>query len=330
MITFYIWVVAGILLWLHFLWSRRRFYKLMLEIPGPKGVPFLGTVPEYVINKLQIIQRTKHMDIYGSTILIWMGINPVLLTRDPKIAEDILISSQCLNRASNITKPISDTFESGLLTLREPEWQQRRRNLNSSFKPNLLLNFVPIFNSEATILVNIMDNFVGQKDVLPHLLRWSFRTGCQTILGTEVKEDLDNTLIESWQSVLRSIMLCIALPFPRNKIFSSIFGFERRRAKHLDRLNAFMDDILQQKLRKISQNELDSPIVINRLVDLFRSGQIGYNHIKGECNSTIIASLETTALTVTHTLILLAMFPEYQDITFEELKMVLPTSEESM
>lgn len=58
------------------------------------------------------------MDIYGSTILIWMGINPVLLTRDPKIAEDILISSQCLNRASNITKPISDTFESGLLTLR--------------------------------------------------------------------------------------------------------------------------------------------------------------------------------------------------------------------
>lgn len=86
--------------------------------------------------------------------------------------------------------------------------------------------------------------------------------------------------------------------------------------------------ILQQKLRKISQNELDSPIVINRLVDLFRSGQIGYNHIKGECNSMIIASLETTALTVTHTLILLAMFPEYQDITFEELKMVFPTSGE--
>lgn len=84
--------------------------------------------------------------------------------------------------------------------------------------------------------------------------------------------------------------------------------------------------VLQEKLN--SQNDLDSPIIINRLVDLFRNGQIGYDHIKGECNSMMIASLETTALTVTHTLILLAMFPEYQDIAFEELRTVFPTSGE--
>nr|XP_017098601.2 probable cytochrome P450 313a3 [Drosophila bipectinata] len=173
-----------------------------------------------------------------------------------------------------------------------------------------------------------MERFVGQKgtDVLPHLLRWSFQTSHQTILDTKVKEDEVNKLIESWQSLLMVTMLNIALPFCRHTILSTILGFKRRKVGHLDRINAFMNDVLEQKLN--SPNDPDSPIVINRLVDQFQSGQIGYNHIKGECNSMVIASLETTALLVTHTLILLAIFPEYQGIAFEELKSVFPTSGE--
>ncbi|KAH8268251.1 hypothetical protein KR026_002416 [Drosophila bipectinata] len=354
MITFYFWVAAGILLWIHFLWSRRRFYKLMFEIPGPKGIPFLGTIPEYVINKrelyyitvnsfliksskytVRIIQRTKHMDKYGSTILIWMGIQPVLLTRDPKIAEDILISSQCLNRTSLITKAISDTFAGrGLLTMKEPEWQQHRKNLNSSFKRNVLLSFLPIFNSEATILVNIMERFVGQKgtDVLPHLLRWSFRTSHRNSLNLGNRKLITGKIFGKSNilflifRLLMVTMLNIALPFCRHTILSTILGFKRRKVGHLDRINAFMNDIIDLRLHSESESSKDlSPnIAINRVMELYRNGEITLDEVKGESCNMVLAAFETTALTLNHLLIVLAMFPQYQELLFEELKEIFP------
>lgn len=128
-------VFAGLLVLIHFLWSRRRFYKLMLQMPGPLGLPLLGSVPEYAINKrkqklklrptlnktflhlVNMNQRAKFMDKYGSTILGWAGIQPVILTRDTKIAEDLLTSPQCTNRSSRVTKAMENIFGKGLLTL---------------------------------------------------------------------------------------------------------------------------------------------------------------------------------------------------------------------
>lgn len=49
--------------------------------------------------------------------------------------------------------------------------------------------------------------------------------------------------------------------------------------------------------------------------------------MKGECCNIIQAAIDTTTTTVNHTLILLAMFPHYQDIVFEELRKVFPAGE---
>nr|XP_043067631.1 probable cytochrome P450 313a3 [Drosophila bipectinata] len=61
--------------------------------------------------------RTKYMDKYGSTILTWIGITPVILSRDPRIAEDVLSSSKFLNRNSRVTKAMENIFGLGLVTL---------------------------------------------------------------------------------------------------------------------------------------------------------------------------------------------------------------------
>lgn len=66
--------------------------------------------------------------------------------------------------------------------------------------------------------------------------------------------------------------------------------------------------------------------VIRRVIELYRSGQMSFDDIKCECKSMVFAAFETTALTVFHTLLLLAMFPHYQDLVFEELKEFFPPS----
>lgn len=48
-------IIAGILLWIRFLWSRRQFYTLMLKVPGPIGLPFLGIAVETIMENREYL-----------------------------------------------------------------------------------------------------------------------------------------------------------------------------------------------------------------------------------------------------------------------------------
>jgi len=49
MLTINLLLTAGALLWIYFLWTRRRIYMLMLRLPGPIGLPLLGSSLENII-----------------------------------------------------------------------------------------------------------------------------------------------------------------------------------------------------------------------------------------------------------------------------------------
>jgi len=49
MLTINLLLAVGALFWIYFLWSRRRLYFLMLKIPGPIGLPILGSSLENII-----------------------------------------------------------------------------------------------------------------------------------------------------------------------------------------------------------------------------------------------------------------------------------------
>nr|XP_043067633.1 probable cytochrome P450 313a2 [Drosophila bipectinata] len=324
-------IFAGLLVLFCFLWSRRRFYKLMLQIPGPLGLPLLGSVPEYAINKLNIKHRTKFMEKYGSTILAWAGIQPVLVSRDPKIAENLLTAPQCLNRSSRVTKAMESIFGKGILTLQDSAWTERRKHMNASFKQDVLLSFVSIFNSETKNLLTQMDTLEGHNgtDVLPHLYRWSFSIAHQTTLGTEVKDETNfknNTLIESWNSLAFFILLKVFLPLFRNTKICKIFGVENKTTQLFSKIDVLMNKIIDLRLHSESESSKDlSPnIAINRVMELYRNGEITLDEVKGESCNMVLAAFETTALTLNHLLIVLAMFPQYQELLFEELKEIFP------
>ncbi|KAH8332388.1 hypothetical protein KR074_002548 [Drosophila pseudoananassae] len=350
MLSMYLLGFVGILLWIHFLWTRRRLYMLMFQMPGPMGLPLIGIAAVYAINKVKIIQRTKYLDKYGSTILTWVGVKPVIITRDPKIAEDILTSPNCLNRTWRVASALEDLFGIGLLTLQGTAWAGRRKHMNSSFKHNVLLSFLPIFNFETKTLVADMDTFVGQgeTDLLKELLRWSLRIAhrkyikriflswlnisytLETTLGAKEQNEtnfMNNSPIESWESLLILVVVQVLLPICRNKTIANLLGLEKRKKQELSKISSLMDQIIGSKLNSQPESgtDLAKHIVINRIMELYRKDEIGLQEVKGECYNMVLAAFETTALTVHHTLILLAMFPKYQDIVFEELVEVYPT-----
>ncbi|KAH8331164.1 hypothetical protein KR067_012338 [Drosophila pandora] len=356
MLTSSILIIAGILLLMYFLWSRRRYYTLILDLPGPLGLPLLGSVPEYFINNLNMNQRAKYMDKYGSTVLAWSGIQPVIVTKDPKIVEDILTSPQCLHRASWVAKAMENVLGPGLLSLQEPAWNERRKQVNAFFKINVLLSFLPIFNAETKSLITVMDSFVdqGERNVLSDILRWSYKIAnrkhtlhskvyqlCQltcryifyleTIIGTDVEqyaEFKNNEIINLFRLYSTMIFLNISQPFRRNNFISNIFGFWREKEELFEKIDPFIEKVIDDKLKSSPEmcSKFSKNTVKSSLIDLYRNGKLDYLDLKGEFSGLITASYETSAFTLTHALILLAMFPEYQDTVFEELKGVFPIS----
>ncbi|XP_044313023.1 probable cytochrome P450 313a3 [Drosophila rhopaloa] len=305
----------------------------MWQLPGPMGLPLLGVAVNIIMNKRKMSLRGQYMDHYGSTIFSWLGPVPILVTRDPKIIKDILTSSDCLNKSLSMVNAMGNCIGFGLVTLREPKWDVRRKQINPAFKHSAMLSFIPVFNDESKTLVTFMDTFVGQgeKDVLPDMLRWSFRTAIKTTIGSDMQEDenfKDDKLLQSYQSIIGLITINVIMPLVQNKFIAKLCGFEKKRLKHVLMINKTLQNIIDKKLKCKEENNTASisNTVINRAIDLFRNGDVSYEEVKSECSNMVLAAFETTGLTVWHTMILLAMFPDCQDIAFEELKKVFPTN----
>ncbi|XP_016995846.3 probable cytochrome P450 313a2 [Drosophila takahashii] len=338
MISVQLLIVAVILFWIHFLWSRRHLYLLSLKLPGTWGLPIIGIAIEcFLFYKRKIRMRSKYLRMNGSTILTWLGTMPFVLTMDPKTAEDIFMSSSCVNRNWQAVSAFTHSFGHGLLTLQGSKWMERRKHMNVAFKPKILLSFLPIFNDEARSLVSLFDSFVsqGEKDVLPDLLKWSFRISAQTTMGTNVKEEKNlknDTIMENFKTILNLITINTLMPFFKIKMISKLFGLEKRLTRAYSPISEMMDNIINKKLHskpEITYNsESEMKIVVDKAIELFRKGEISFMELKSECNGMVVASFETTAHTVYHTLVLLAMHPECQERVFNEIKELLPTAED--
>ncbi|XP_017145383.1 probable cytochrome P450 313a1 isoform X1 [Drosophila miranda] len=335
MITLQLWIAVGILAWIYFLWSRRRFYLLMLRVKGPVGYPFLGNVIGFLRSKRNIGLAGKFAEIYGPTFLTWMGTVPVLVTSEPNVIQDILTSPYCLDKSQTACNAIIMNSGPGILALRGSHWVERRRKMIPSFKKNVVMSFLPIFNEETNSLLSVLDTYVGQgeREILPDVLNWSFRTAYQTTLGSDVKANTsfkNGTLLKNFKYIMENTTLAILFPLVQNRTIAKLLGIEKRRTEAAFVVNELTKSLIEEKMtNKPDENQESLAIrntVISRVVEFLKSGEFSYEDAEGECSIMVGASFETTAVTVFSTLAFLAMFPEYQDAAFVELKDVFPNA----
>ncbi|XP_054081392.1 probable cytochrome P450 313a4 [Zeugodacus cucurbitae] len=309
------------------LWSRRKYYKLMFKLPGRIGYPILG-------NALQIKQRDEILNTmkekeaaYGGIFLSWIGPFPIAVVSDPQIAQDILTSPNCVNK-SFVYKGMEDATGPGLFTIDDPEWSYHRKLLNPAFAHKILLNFIPIFNKEVDKLVQVFETLtdVDGLDLVPILQEFTLQIATQTTMGQNGSA-VDESLVQSFPYVQETITEMGTLSWLGMKVLVWILGDYERYKRSKMAIRKCIGNLITERTKVTpDQSKLDGNIFINRAIELLQQGSFTRKNVEDESFVIVFGAFETTATTLKHILILLAMHPECQERAFEEVSSLFPES----
>ncbi|XP_017847902.1 probable cytochrome P450 313a4 isoform X2 [Drosophila busckii] len=119
-------------------------------------------------------------------------------------------------------------------------------------------------------------------------------------------------------------------PWLSSKLIRQLYGKEKRYANSKLEIREFIRKLIERKLaRDAQETELDNQkqdknIFLNLATDLLKRGVFNWKNVEDESNVIVFGAFETTANTVSYSLILLSMFPQYQQKAFEEILSLFP------
>ncbi|XP_023290890.2 probable cytochrome P450 313b1 [Lucilia cuprina] len=248
-IVFLVLSIIVITVWIYFLWSRRRFYKLYFQLRGPLGLPFIGIGLQMMKPEgfLQYMQQKGQQ--YKTPFVSWMGTKCFLYVNDPETIETIFNSACCTNKG-DLYRFMATAIGDGLFTSSSPRWNKHRRLINPAFSRQVIHTFLPIFNQEANILVTkLMTTQCQPLEIYEILKRSVLETACQTTMGKKInfKNNCAAGIFESYNGITEVCVKRMLSPWLySDKVYRYSSLFKRQR-QYINVLYEFVENLLEVK-----------------------------------------------------------------------------------
>ncbi|XP_066263849.1 probable cytochrome P450 CYP44 isoform X1 [Branchiostoma lanceolatum] len=317
------------------------------EIPGPKGLPFIGTALDYspfgrfpIKTKManSTIERYKK---YGKIYRENLGPREMVFVCDPKDIETVF-----RNDGQYPERPVSDfivTYRQlkkkpiGLAQLNGEEWFRVRSSVNKDLmRPKAVGAYVVLQDDVSRELVGLIRGVVqkgetaGQvPDFTKLLYKWSLeslslvvlgkRIGCLTL--DQLPEDSDaqrmigavNDFFIGFAKLLMSPPLYKYISTPTWK------RFERA----MDTITSVAEKMIGEKLKELRQME-QPPEEADFLTSLLSREDMTLDEAIQMAVDLLNGAVDTTAHTLVFNLFLLAKNPDAQRKLYEEIMEVVP------
>jgi cytochrome P450 len=284
------------------------------SIPGPRGLPLVGSLFDMGSDPLAFVTRVSRE--HGGIACYYMGSARNWLVTDPEGIEAVLVQHKDIMHKDVITQGLSRMLGQGLVTSENPLWKQQRKLAAPSFQPRHIAAYGQAMvkasqHHAATVTTGVRDVHADMTTItLEIVLETLF--GSQAQVGEAMAETVED-FMAAFEHEVRSVqrLLPAWVPTPgRARI-------ERARREIVARLDAVVaarrasgetgEDLLGRLLaaRDEDQNGMSDEQLRDEMVTLFLAGH------------------ETTALTLSYALWLLAHHPEIQAELAEERRAVL-------
>lgn len=189
MITLPLVIFTSIFLLITFTIKWWKFLNLASKIPSiVPNIPLIGifffslgkNLNEIFEFSQEFIKKTKDIG------KVWQGPLLFVVVKKPDFIQKVLNSRECLDKP-NFFKFL-DIQEASLFGTLDA-WKRHRKIINPAFSPNVLKEFIPIFNEKSRILIEILKEKIdgSEFDVYPFMSRLFL----ETILCTALDFNFD-------------------------------------------------------------------------------------------------------------------------------------------
>lgn len=312
-----------------------------------RGLPVLGNLldllqcddvkiydfPNYMLEKYKVSPDEKVM-------FTWMGHLLCMFTDRPESYEVLLNSDKTLKKGY-MYYYLRNT--NGIFTALPDTWKTHRKALNPTLGTKMVNTFLPIFNEKSKEMVDLMGKHLGKRIDMHSIMflaaidfifcasfdvDWSL----QNSKGMEIREKYIG-IFERVQLRTHNIWIRpdFAYKFTNfNKLDNEVYPQLRRFLKSV--LEAKKVDICEKAEHGIDElataKEANSFNYLQKCLHLQSQAIFDETDVLEEMETILIGSVDTTAIVIQSTILMLAIHQHYQDQVVDELRSIFTNPDE--
>lgn len=307
--------------------TKLRAYSKLKELPilGVGG-RFIGKDNEASMHAIDSLFHEQKQPF-----ACWFGPSLAIGIDDPEDMQTILNADQCLDKPYLYSHLRNET---GLFSSGKELWKVHRRALNPTFNSKIMLGFIPIFNGKAKTLVQRLERHIGTpfdiyRPIFKALTDTIFNTGLgmKWDLQTKRGDDLHDIFIEvfnsfqsrvvrfwlKWDFVYSFTRACKRELYVLEQGYRVLRSVREVKEIELAEKMEIGEDVLEKS------KEDNTLTWIQKCFLMYRDGLFTEQNLVEEIDTLFVGGTDTTTVTISSTLIMLAVYPHIQDKVVAEL-----------
>ncbi|XP_050525049.1 cytochrome P450 4C1-like isoform X2 [Daktulosphaira vitifoliae] len=292
----------------------------------------------------KLIQLTEK---FGSEpFKVWLGSSLAVILSNPEDLEIIFNSSKAFEK-DQIYNFLIDILGEGLGTAPVNKWKQHRKIITPIFNTSFINQLLPIFNKKTSIFIRNLQKELGKTetfDIFDYIISSSIDTICETSMGYNCNTLSDDkyvfsNAIKDGTKVICSRM-CKPWLYPNFifNIYAKITGWHQIHKK----CHELPDQIIKKKkIEYIQRKTFENKTVKNEtkrlkvfldiLLELNDQGaNFSDKDLKDQVLTMMTAGSETSALTISFCILMLAIHQDIQDKVYNEIYEVMGNGDQTL
>uniref|UniRef100_A0A1I8MZI8 Uncharacterized protein n=1 Tax=Musca domestica TaxID=7370 RepID=A0A1I8MZI8_MUSDO len=307
------------------------------KVPFHKLEMILGFGP-IVTPKTIVKHGVENCKKLGQNFINFVGPFPQYVTGDPDIVKDILMSKLCIHKDYLTYGGLRHALGEGLLTIQGKDWQHLRKQMDPGFKFSKVLGFLPVFNRRMSGFFEELDGCHAMKDsyrILTFCREYTIGITCETMLGL----DLDKSTIDikHYANFIASMMEYISdvtfTVYYQSKFILKLADLTiyKQHRKELQFLRSVINDAFTYHSTKSGTlpeyvNTVEH-IVARHVIEAKENNKIDADLALSNTMHLFGAAFETTSSTLYFAILMLALYPEYQEKAYAEILQMFPEND---
>lgn len=292
------------------------------EIPGPAGLPVVGSMLALQRDSLDTFLRARHD--YGDIVRVWGG-PPGLRTVIHGVFSAQGAQRVLAGEAANFRKDnpfygeIRESFGNGLLTAQDADYMRQRRLVQPLFTKRRVDGYAEAVAEEASAAAARWNRTPdGTADLVADMSRLALRTVTRILFGTDVEAAVD--VIHRCFPVINDFVLRRGYS-PLNPPRSWPLPANRRAEAATREVYGVCDRIIAE--RRSDGEKGDDLLALLARARSDEDRALDADELRDQVLIFLLAGHETTATSMAFTLHLLARNPEQQRTAQQEIARVL-------